>query len=231
MKATLFSLFVALLMVGCGEEAQKEAVQEEAKDDPSVPLLIPCEACGKEVSKKTEKCLNCGHPAPDSVVAYKEAQELEQKRREEAKAQAKQLGLNDHTFILNAVDWDDKGFNYTGWVKETYDNGKISCLYQLKDGINHGLWIRWYDNCQKCELGSFKDGKLGGLWTLWYRNGQKKKESTYKEGTIVTTVGWKPNGEKCPVTNVKDGNGVTVRYNEDGTESSRYTYKDGEVVD
>ena len=54
MKAILFALFVALLMVGCGEDAQKNAVQEDAKDDPRVPLLIPCEACHKGVSKKTE---------------------------------------------------------------------------------------------------------------------------------------------------------------------------------
>ena len=33
MKAILFALFVALFMVGFGEEAQKEALQEEAKDE------------------------------------------------------------------------------------------------------------------------------------------------------------------------------------------------------
>ena len=42
---------------------------------------------------------------------------------------------------------------------------------------------------------------------------------------------WKPNGEKCPVTNLKDGNGFLVYYNEDGTEDSRTTYKDGELVE
>ena len=90
MKAILFALFVGLLMVGCGEEAQKKAVQEEAKDDPSVPLAIPCVACGEKVSKKTTECRQCGHPTPDSVVVYKKAQELarirveeERKRREE----------------------------------------------------------------------------------------------------------------------------------------------------
>lgn len=90
MKYLLLAMLVGLMMVGCGEEAKKEAVQEEAKDDPSVPLLIPCEACGGDVAKKTEKCLKCGHPTPDSVVAYKEAQELariraelERERREE----------------------------------------------------------------------------------------------------------------------------------------------------
>jgi len=41
---------------------------------------------------------------------------------------------------------------------------------------------------------------------------------------------WKPNGESCPVTNVKDGNGVVVTYKDDGTEAKRYTYKDGKPV-
>ena len=27
---------------------------------------------------------------------------------------------------------------------------------------------------------------------------------------------WKPNGEKCPVTNVVDGNGLVVIYDDDG---------------
>jgi len=41
---------------------------------------------------------------------------------------------------------------------------------------------------------------------------------------------WKPNGEICPITNVKDGNGIAVWYNEDGTEGDRLTFKDGERV-
>jgi len=46
----------------------------------------------------------------------------------------------------------------------------------------------------------------------------------------MTLVGWKPNGEKCPVTNVVKGNGDVVYYNDDGMEVRRYTYKDGELV-
>ena len=48
---------------------------------------------------------------------------------------------------------------------------------------------------------------------------------------LMTAVVWKPNGDKCTVTNVKDGNGVALWYSEDGTERGRRTYKDGEVVD
>ena len=54
-------------------------------------------------------------------------------------------------------------------------------------------------------------------------------EGTYKDGKLVTIVVWKPNGKKCPVTNVVNGNGVWVYYNYDGTERYRHTYKDGEL--
>jgi hypothetical protein len=35
MKSLLLAMLIGLMMVGCGEEAQKEAVQEEAKDEAS----------------------------------------------------------------------------------------------------------------------------------------------------------------------------------------------------
>jgi formylglycine-generating enzyme required for sulfatase activity len=85
MKKLLAAVFVALLMAGCGEQAQKEVVegevkekvaQTEAKDDPTVPMAIPCEVCDKKVSKRSTTCPNCGHPTPASVVAFKKEQEL-----------------------------------------------------------------------------------------------------------------------------------------------------------
>ena len=95
---------------------------------------------------------------------------------------------------------------YTGWVKLMYPNGQIMILGQIKDG------------------------KQDGLVTKWYENGQKRQEENYKDYKLMSAVGWKPNGEKCPVTNVKGGNGLWVWYKEDGTESFRKTYKDGEIV-
>jgi hypothetical protein len=62
MKKLLVTMFVALLMVGVGEEV---------KDYPSVPLLIPCATCGEKVSKKAEKYLKCGHPTPVNVFKSK----------------------------------------------------------------------------------------------------------------------------------------------------------------
>ena len=83
MRAIILFILPLLLLVGCGEEIQNKVEQAKAKDDPSVPLLIPCEACREGVAKKTDKCPKCGHPTADSVVAYKKAVEAEKARREE----------------------------------------------------------------------------------------------------------------------------------------------------
>ena len=83
MRATTLFILPLLFLVGCDEEIQNKVEQAKAKGDPSIPLLIPCEACKEVVAKKTDKCPKCGHPTADSVVAYKKAVETERVWREE----------------------------------------------------------------------------------------------------------------------------------------------------
>ena len=86
MKKLLLAMFVALLMVGCGspdldDKETLDGIIAEAIDYDTLefraasgllPLLIPCKACKKEVSKSGEVCPNCSHPIADSVRAYKD---------------------------------------------------------------------------------------------------------------------------------------------------------------
>jgi hypothetical protein len=140
-----------------------------------------------------------------------------------ARAQAKLDGLAGYMIILKAFDGSklqrrgkegkeliyasNEQTPYTGCAKWMHDNGQIKNLIQLKDG------------------------KPDGLAAAWYENRQMKMEEIFKDGKLVTAVSWKPNGEKCPVTNVVDGNGFWVEYNEDGTVSFRLTYKGGVKVE
>ncbi len=144
---------------------------------------------------------------------------------------------------------------FSGYAKDAYENEQIKYLFQFKDGKLDGLYFEWYkngqkwmeknykdglldgpltwwyENGQKWMEANYKDGKEDGLETHWYENGQKKCESNWKDGKVMSAVVWKPNGQKCPVTNIdKDGNGVIVWYNDDGTEE-RFTYKDGKFVE
>ena len=93
----------------------------------------------------------------------------------------------------------------TGWCKRFHPNGQVASLHQAENGKVLAAWS-WYQSGEKHTVGKLKDGKM---WTA---------------------VSWKPNGKQCPVTNVVNGNGVVVRYKEDGTEDYRLTYKDGEIV-
>jgi len=137
---------------------------------------------------------------------------------------------------------------YTGWVKWMYDNGQLEKMTQFKDG-KQVVFKSWSEDGKKRSEDKFKDGKLiemtfwqengqkewentwkDGKWDLthWYKSGQKRQETTMnKDFKLMTSVAWKPNGKKCPETNVVNGNGVVLFYRPDGTEEGRITYKDG----
>jgi hypothetical protein len=101
----------------------------------------------------------------------------------------------------------------------------------LPDCEIKGLSYDYYSNGQKKSEFYYKDSQLERGATKWYSNGQKMVEGNFKNGKLWTAVAWKPNGEKCPVTNVVNGNGVVVVYEEDGTERVRLTFKNGEEVE
>jgi len=67
--ATLLVVGLLTWLLG-GDEGVPESNQIDL-DDPSVPLLILCVACGKEVSQSGEACANCSHPIGDSIAAGK----------------------------------------------------------------------------------------------------------------------------------------------------------------
>ena len=247
MKATLFALFVALLMVGCGESSQPSESADMIDTAPESPN--PSESVNTTDSAPEKDAI-------ETAVDWSKLQEG-----------------------LTAYFYPAGGGPFSGYAKETYENGQVKKLVQFKNGkedgpatywnengqkaseVNYkdgepdGLWTEWnkdgterfrhtfkdgkedglstgwYENGQKEYERTYKDGKQDGLSTGWYESGQKKRELNWKNDKVMSAEVWKPNGEKCPVTNLKDGNGVGVGYKEDGTEWYRITYKDGEQVE
>jgi antitoxin component YwqK of YwqJK toxin-antitoxin module len=132
-----------------------------------------------------------------------------------------------------------------------HENGQKQIEVNFVDGKQDGLTTHWYENGQKKEEGHWKDGKKDGLGTIWYENGQKKSESHWKDnkanGFIISWYNngqkknqvlvsnnevvdgnvWLPNGETCSASDLKNGIGVLVSYDNDGTEVSRTKFKDG----
>jgi antitoxin component YwqK of YwqJK toxin-antitoxin module len=100
-------------------------------------------------------------------------------------------------------------------------------LWYFKEKPFTGVAVRKHENGKKESEITYKDGKKDGLWTSWHENGQKRREATYKDGNLVSATVWKQKGDKCPDTNLVDGNGITCYYHDNGQKRSEHTYKDG----
>ena len=197
MKATRLVIFLALLIVGCGEDPEgisprsnQASVETPDLDDPEKLNEIFADALDM---LKAEKRKNKGQ-----VLLYKPGEQTP----------------------------------YTGWVKVTEDE-EISLLFQSKDGQTDGCSIAWNKSGQKLIHMSIKEQKQDGVTRQWYANGQKRSQEDWKADKFMTCVAWKPNGERCQHTNLRDGNGVVLTYEEDGEEDWLVifsTYKDGEWV-
>jgi antitoxin component YwqK of YwqJK toxin-antitoxin module len=255
MKKLLAAMFVASLMVGCGDDGQSGSDSSESNQTSAETPPAKTAQDDKINLDDNETLAKIIAGAIDDAIL--------------------QTRIKDGEELQYAPDREQP---YSGWVKVYHEGGQIHALGQCKDGKKNGVEVRWYENGNKQWQRQWKDDQREGLWTgwyengnkegeanlkngkvdglkaEWYENGNKKSEETYKEGKkdrfdswyengnkratstfknekMMTQTRWKPNGEKCPVTNVVNGNGVALWYSEDGTEGGRRTYKDGEVVD
>ena len=114
--------------------------------------------------------------------------------------------------------------SFTSW----YENGQKQMEgNKSKGSMQHGLWTYWYENGQKKEESNWREGNKDGLATEWYENGQKKNQVLMRNNDVVNGNVWLPDGETCSVSDLKNGTGVLIFYDNDGTEVSRRKYKDG----
>ena len=119
---------------------------------------------------------------------------------------------------------------FTGMIKGMHPNGQVRRLENVKDGKEVSV-VEWYENGEKKFERRFdENGKWHGVITHWHPNGEKSSEQIREEGKVMSVTVWKPNGEKCPNTNITNGTGVWVRYNDDSTEKTRHSFKDGDRV-
>lgn len=242
MKAMLLALFVSLFVVGCEESS--------TPSDPVDPVDFP-KAIDLDDKETRDKII--AEAIDDAILQtrIKDGEEL-QYAPDQEKPYSGWVKVYHESGQIHALaqckDGKKNGIE-VGW----YENGNKQWQRQWKDDQREGLWTGWYENGNKEGEANLKNGKVDGLKAEWYENGNKKSEETYKEGKkdcfeswyenenkraistfenekMMTQTRWKPNGEKCPVTNVVNGNGVVVVYEEDGTERVRLNFKNGEPV-
>ena len=174
----------------------------------------------------------------------------------------KQNALELATEVDQLVFSEESGLNiyrskdgdlYNGWVKKTYDDGKVGYLFHCLNGIEDGLHTAWYRNGNKLIERTWKQGLRHGPYQQWtdfgvlksrgyhknnlldglneefYADGKKKSEIVYAGGKIVTFKKWKEDGTPCPLTNVENGSGIVVHYRDDGSFDYNESYYQGEI--
>lgn len=72
-----------------------------------------------------------------------------------------------------------EGKPFTGFVTESYQNGKQKTWITVKDGLSNGQWQEWLVNGILRFNAYWKDGKGHGLWQYFHDNGKLKYEESY----------------------------------------------------
>ena len=93
-------------------------------------------------------------------------------------------------------------------------NGRKTMKGSYKNGKKVGEFSYWSNAGNKLRIQNYKENQLDGISIYWYQNGQKSLEQVFRNGTIITAIGWKPDGSRCPSTRVYDGTGMVVFYDE-----------------
>ena len=71
------------------------------------------------------------------------------------------------------------------------------------------------------------DGEMNGEWNQYYLNGNRHVDSMHDLGKIVAKKVWKVDGQLCPESNVENGNGSFIEYDENGTRIDKHIYQHG----
>ena len=112
-----------------------------------------------------------------------------------------------------------------------HENGQKSYEGKAILGIPTGTIREWHANGSKKSHINFENGKPSGEATKWYKNGQISGKVFFENGLFVSGKAWKPNGDSCLITNLKEGNGVSVSYDDQGNQLKTFKYIDGKQYD
>jgi len=115
-----------------------------------------------------------------------------------------------------------------------WSNGLIGSIYtKKKDGTQHGIERRWYENGQLHWEKHWKDGKQDGIFRGWHENGQLYWEEHWKDGKHDGIErGWYKSGQLYWEHHWKDGNqnGIKRCWRENGQLYWEQHWKDGRKI-
>tara|TARA_B110000014_G_scaffold258457_1_gene244608 strand:- start:655 stop:1536 length:882 start_codon:yes stop_codon:yes gene_type:complete len=125
---------------------------------------------------------------------------------------------------------------YTGKVIGYYPHNQMKNIIQtFRNGVNDGLWTRWYEDGAKWQEKNYKNGEVDGLLTLWHTNGQIQVQREYTNGKQVDglEITYYATGEKMREVNIVNGEreGLLIQWwYSSGIKRYEGNYKNGVLV-
>ena len=213
MKTTLFALFFALLMVGCGEAdlSDPKALEDTTADAVDWSKLqdrdgvIYLTNTDKPFSGYAKRAYE--NEQIEVLAQFKDGYVVRLKQWQENGNPKWDIGFMEGKVGIEGMPYkrEPKLKEYGhGPVTAWHENGQKKLEVNVKDGKLDGLWTGWYENGNKEGEANLKNGKVDGLKAEWYENGNKKSEETYKEGKKDRFDSWYENGNKRATSTFKN---------------------------
>ena len=119
-----------------------------------------------------------------------------------------------------------KGQKQGLWIS-WHENGNMKSKFGWKNDYYQGVFKFWYPNKNLGVTGQTKEGEVDGEWKQFYLNGNRHYHSINRVGELVSKKVWKVDGQLCPESNVENGNGTFIEYDENGTRIDKHIYQNG----
>jgi antitoxin component YwqK of YwqJK toxin-antitoxin module len=109
-----------------------------------------------------------------------------------------------------------------------FANGKKQEEGSFKGEARQGAWAGWYQDGTRQYEGSYARDLRDGKWTWYYANGQLMSSAVYKNGSVWTAIAACDSlGKTLDPGTLKNGSGIQILYNRNGTISRRSELRDG----
>jgi len=140
------------------------------------------------------------------------------------------LNRKDHFLSFHQDTLYYKNTKYSGYVFDRFENGDSAFLGSYLNGIEEGVFKKWYLNNQLGEYRTYHAGKKVGKHVGFWEDGQPKFEFNFMDGELEgITNEWYRNGQAYKAFHYKMGyeNGSQKMWWENGIIRANYVVKQG----
>jgi hypothetical protein len=119
---------------------------------------------------------------------------------------------------------------FSGAVKEFYPNGQLKAKTEYKQGREHGMSWRWYEDGSSCWERRYQNGKKHGQHEGWWPNGQRKFLYQFSNGEHEgEAYDWYANGQLAQCYRYENGQevGLQQAWRENGKLYANHVVKAG----